>query len=330
MSSLIHTHSDILRPGSGVIAGERVPATVPELLATYAKPTEKADKLQHHILQQAAKHTQHSLLAAFKTNAERAALLSASAPHAGVPLTCIPLDDRPSHYMPTPLFNQFVRMRLQLPPNDTHRLVCNVLQCSQRLRSEQDQVHHHHACQNMTRESIRRHNAVLNTVLHLAQDAGFEASKEEPVRDANGHNKRPDAILTSALPSLPILHIDVSIVHPAAASYSTQSASIKAPLSAAATREKLKHHKYDAVAAKEHARFIPLVMESYGAFGREFDSFLSSLASAAAVHNALNEGEMKRWMKDARWDIAMALQRGNAFMALRTCRAVGFAFESSN
>ena len=70
------------------------------------KPTDKSDKLH----QQAAKRVRRFLLASFKTNAQRAALLSASAPHAGIPLTCIPLDDRPSHYMPTPLFSQYVRM----------------------------------------------------------------------------------------------------------------------------------------------------------------------------------------------------------------------------
>jgi hypothetical protein len=257
---------------------------VPDLLATYAKETDKADRLQHHIQEQAAKHMQHSLLASFKTNVQRAALLSSSAPHAGIPLTCIPLDDRPSHYMPTPLFNQYVRLRLQLPPNDTHRLVCNVLQCSERLSSDEQQTHHHQACKHFTRETIRRHNAVLNTVLRLAQDAGFEAAKEEPVLDAHGHNLRPDAILTSALASQPVLYVDVAIVHPAVSSYRNQSASVKAPLAAAAAREKHKHHKYDAVAAADHARFVPLVMESYGAFGKEFDSFLSCLASAAAVH----------------------------------------------
>ena len=36
-------------------------------------------------------------------------------------------------------------------------------------------------------------------------------------------------------------------------------------LSAAAIREKRKHHLYDAVARSDHALFVPLVMESYGA-----------------------------------------------------------------
>ena len=69
-------------------------------------------------------------------------------------------------------------------------------------------------------------------------------------------------------------------------------------------------------------------MESYGTFGKEFDSVLSCLASAAAVNNTLNEGEMGRWIRDARRDIAMALQRGNAFI-LRTFRAIGFVLNAT-
>ena len=122
----------------------------------------------------------------------------------------------------------------------------------------------------------------------------------------------------------------MSVVHPAASSYSPQSASILKPLTAAAAREKRKHESYDAVAQADQARFGPLVMESYGAFGREFDSFLSDLGTVAAEHCGLNEREMKRWIRNQRRDISMALQRGNALMALRTFRPIGFRFESND
>jgi hypothetical protein len=180
-----------------------------------------------------------------------------------------------------------------------------------------------------SRESTTRHNIILNTVLRLARDAGFATSKEEPVRDEHGRKIRPDAIITSSITSHQVLYLDVSVVHPAATSYNTQSASTLKPLYAAATREKQKHESYDSVARADHAMFVPLVLESYGAFGREFNSFLSSLGSVAAEYCGLMEGEMRKWTRDARRDIAMSLHRGNALMALRTFRPVRFSFESN-
>ena len=331
MTSLSQAHAAILSPNTGVIASDRIPISIPALLATYSKPTPHADGLQHRILNQASKHIQVALLASFNKNAQRAALISASAPHAGIPLTCIPHVDHPTHAMTTATFNQYLRMRLQLPPNDTHRRVCNVLQCSERLPTDQDQVHHHQVCQNMkSRASTVRHNCILSTVLRLARDAGFATAREEPVRDEHGRNIRPDAIITSTVTSHLVLYLDVSVVHPAASSYTSQSASTLKPLAAAMTREKRKHELYDSVARNDHALFVPLVMESYGAFGKEFDSFLSSLGSVAADYCGLNEREMKTWIRDARRDIAMSLHRGNALMALRTFRPIGFRFESND
>jgi hypothetical protein len=231
--------------------------------------------------------------------------------------------------MPNTTFNQYIRMRLQLPPHDNNRLVCNVLQCGTRLPTTHDQVHHHQVCRNMTsREATIRHNYVLNTVLRLARDAGFATAKEEAVRDEHGQKLRPDAIITSTISVHRLLYLDVSVVHPAAKSYSAQSAFVQKPLAAATTREKRKHRLYDAVARTDQAVFIPLVIESYGAFGREFVGFLSSLASVAAEYHGFDEKEMKDWMRDARRDIVFALQGGNALMALHTFRPAGFNFES--
>jgi hypothetical protein len=329
MASLHHSHATILSPNTGVVACDQIPRTVPALVTTYSKPTPYADQLQHRIQQQASKHVHRALLASFTTNAQRAALISASAPHAGIPLTCVPHIDHPNRAMPNTTFNQYIRMRLQLPPHDNNRLVCNVLQCGTRLPTTHDQVHHHQVCRNMTsREATIRHNYVLNTVLRLARDAGFATAKEEPVRDEHGQKLRPDAIITSTISVHRLLYLDVSVVHPAAKSYSAQSAFVQKPLAAATTREKRKHRLYDAVARTDQAVFIPLVIESYGAFGREFVGFLSSLASVAAEYHGFDEKEMKDWMRDARRDIVFALQGGNALMALHTFRPAGFNFES--
>jgi hypothetical protein len=120
------------------------------------------------------------------------------------------------------------------------------------------------------------------------------------------------------------MYIDVSITHPAAQSYNTQAANLTNPLFAAKQRERSKHVKYDAVASQDSARFIPLVLESYGAFGKEFDSFVSVLGSAAADFHGFGVREVSDWIAAAYRDIVVALHSGNALMAMRTIRATSF------
>ena len=324
-SSITLAHATVLTPGTGVVVSDRIPSTVDALLLTYSKPTPLVDGLQHHIQQQCYKHIHRGLLASYTTNAQRAALLSASSSRSGIPLTSIPNADHPTQVMPSALFNQYVRMRLQLPPRDVSPDVCNILQCNTPLTTHIEKTHHYQVCKHIrNREATLRHNKVLNTVLRLARDAGFAASHEEPIRDEKGQKLRPDAIITPSTPNHPTMYIDVSITHPAAQSYSTQAAAITNPLVTAKTREHIKHTKYDNVAAQDNARFVPLVLESYGSFGREFDSFLSVLGSAAADFHGLCERELKKWMACAYHDIVVALHSGNALMALRTLRATSF------
>jgi hypothetical protein len=323
--SLAHAHAALLTPGTGVLASEKLPSTVEALLSTYSQPTPLVDGLQHHIQLQTSKHIQRAILASYTTNAQRAALLSASAPRAGIPLTSIPTADSTGPIMPSAQFDQYVRMRLQLPPRDTSPSACNIMQCGSELSDDIARTHHHQVCKHIrNREATVRHNKVLTTVLRIARDAGFAAAHEEPVRDEKGHKLRPDAIITPCSPQYAIMYIDVSVTHPASLSYNTQAADVTKPLATAKTRERAKHVKYDAVAAQDSARFIPLVLESYGAFGREFDSFLSLLGSAAADFHGFSEREVRTWVASAYRDIVVALHSGNALMAMRTLRATSF------
>ena len=134
-SSIALAHATVLTPGTGVV--------VSALLSTYSKPTPLVDGLQHHIQQLSYKYSQRGLLASFTTNAQRAALLSASALRAGIPLTSIPNADHPTPVMPSNLYNQYVRMRLQLPPRDTPQSMCNILQCNTPLTTNVEQIHHY-------------------------------------------------------------------------------------------------------------------------------------------------------------------------------------------
>jgi hypothetical protein len=186
-ASLSRAHATVLTPGTGVVASEKLPSTVEALLTTYSQPTPLVDGLQHHIQMQASKHIQRAVLASYTSNAQRAALLSASAPRAGTPLTSIPSADNPGLVMPSVQFDQYVRMRLQLPPRDIASATCNVLQCGAQLSDDIARTHHHQVCKLIrNREATVRHNKVLTTVLRLARDAGFAAAHEEPVRDEKG------------------------------------------------------------------------------------------------------------------------------------------------
>jgi hypothetical protein len=77
-------------------------------------------------------------------------------------------------------------------------------------------------------------------------------------------------------------HFDVSIINPLGLSYIQHAA--KRQLGAASQREKDKRNKYDGLCNTINAEFIPVVIESYGGFGDEFQLFTDRLRNIASQH----------------------------------------------
>lgn len=92
----------------------------------------------------------------------------------------------------------------------------------------------------------------------------------EPVFDSQDDSRADAHFFFSSMTS----YVDVSVVHPAAPSYVKQA---HRALSAALTREKQKDSLYQQRATSQGASFFPFVVETFGAFGKKAQSFISKL-----------------------------------------------------
>src|SRR4051794_19692731 len=86
--------------------------------------------------------------------------------------------------------------------------------------------------------------------------------------------KRPDAVITGCIERW---MIDVSVINPTSRSYKG-TASGRAP-----AREAQKSKKFDELAAREQATFVPFVLETYGTWGADALEFLRTLADEAVA-----------------------------------------------
>ena len=99
--------------------------------------------------------------------------------------------------------------------------------------------------------------------------------------------------------------VDVSVTHPACESLVNTGQKM---LACASEREVMKTEKYKNIAANENMQFIPLVLESTGAFGRHLTRNLKSLAMQAEDERVMSQREFLQY---SRASIAFALHRGN-------------------
>jgi hypothetical protein len=221
-------------------------------------------------------------------------------------------------------FRYAVRHRLGMAPLDQLPLACP---CGTLVVT----TDHAHVCSHNKRAWTVRHNGILRTLERLASAAGYVVQHEPgfaaPVAvggrqaaaiagaDIVAAGLRPDCLLIGAHKTVAI---DVSVACPTAASY--VKAAARTALATASVREATKLAKYDALCAEHGWRMVPFVMESYGAFGRRALDFLGTMLAYATEQ--YQPFELKR----ARQELAVALQRGNAMVALQACvnaRAVG-------
>jgi hypothetical protein len=149
---------------------------------------------------------------------------------------------------------------------------------------------------------------VLRALSVVCAQAGINAELEYRSFAERDDRLRPDARLTA--PDIDLI-TDVQVTTPSARSLATASAA--KTLHAASLRESQKTAKYRAYAEREGVRFLPFVVEAFGAFGKQSQHILSIIAAHYA--------ESDRWASSdsgfsfdfwASAVIAVALQRGNA------------------
>lgn len=134
----------------------------------------------------------------------------------------------------------------------------------------------------------------------------------EPVVDSQDDSRADAHFFFSSMTS----YVDVSVVHPAAPSYVKQA---HRALSAALTREKQKDSLYQQRATSQGASFFPFVVETFGAFGKKAQSFISKLQDESLANGVLDIDSLpvKSYLTRA---ISFCLQSGNATLLLEGAR----------
>ncbi len=299
LTTLKQCHTCLLTANTGVVPSDRIPTDFVTMLSTYSSidSASKSRQIQHHITGQVNKFAYTNLLTR-STPIQRAMLGSASAPSAGLAFTVIPTCSEFS--FTSPYFNQITRLRLGLPYYDQHAIPDD---------------HNHDRDQ---QGEIFRHNLVAHSIIRIAQDAGYETSREVNLLDDTGVGRRVDAVLYSQYASRPSIMVDVSIVDPCAPSHIKPAASKS--LACASTREKEKDKTYLPIVKQNHGIFYPLVAETYGGFGNKLTRFLKLLQMDAIDHHQLSETESQAWLHKAKCSVATALQLGNAKILNRLMR----------
>ena len=153
-----------------------------------------------------------------------------------------------------------------------------------------------------------RHNRIVSVLAQFVASAGG-LFIPEPRGFVDTDGRRPDGVMALAGPEVAT---DVSVVHPGAASY--RVAASKRRCAAADGRAKVKHGLYDTPARAQGMTFVPFVVESYRALHREAAAMVKCVAKAALEEAACDGGAPAVTVRGIRQRVAVALQRGNAWV----------------
>ena len=232
-------------------------------------------------------------------DAGRARILSLRNRPAGLWLSTLPTFT--SYALSNQQFQIALRLRLGLKQ---HPMLSDVCVCGESLAEDPS---HFLGCQRLAPRSVtRRHNSIVHTLARLAREFGVEMHVEprESRHMVDGKDRHPD-LRSYRLNAL----VDVAIVHPCARTYVAGAAVVRG--SAAKTRERDKHRKYDECAKREGVPFYSFILEGFGLIGSEAVKYVDALISAESTHPSYitDPRQMRPYFMRT---LAFALQRGNA------------------
>jgi hypothetical protein len=252
----------------------------------------------------AIQEKKHEQFVATLSQEGKARLLSASQPSASIWLTTLPEEDK-----------------LVLSNHDfcaaiRHRLAISSARCESTCQCDPSQgpvvpSQHPHVCLRLKKEETnQRHEKIVKTLADLCTLAGVSHSFScHLIRPARREEEKENLIrpdLYVYLPNGETAMIDVSVVFPAGATYVNNKGSAVKSLAAANDRAKEKVRKYGELANLNRMKFVPFILESFGAIGKEAKQFISSLVEDLPEKNQLYAYCLRR--------LSIALQRGNARM----------------
>ena len=174
-----------------------------------------------------------------------------------------------------------------------------------------DDLDHAMTCLSIRKTVTLRHNMLTATWRRIASRSGVTSTAEPLIRQLPGAQgaaaaARPDSRgdLLLILPS-GLTVVDISVIHPAAASYVRAAA--RSAGSAAATRDARKRALYRTADPNGYA-FTPLSVETYGRLGEPAMELLNALAGVAAAGGTVFKAG---FVTNALRELSITLCRGN-------------------
>ena len=168
-------------------------------------------------------------------------------------------------------------------------------------------IDHAMACSILSGAKHMRHRILIETWRQIASRAGV-ASSAEPLLHKMGAAATPTSAergdILLALPDALAIG-DVSVIHPAAASYSAAAA--RSEGAASRIRDAEKRRKY-AQAEPAGYPFIPLTSETFGRLGAPAMQLLNDLAARASASGTVQKDS---FVKSALRDLSITLCKGN-------------------
>jgi hypothetical protein len=257
--------------------------------------------------------------AALLPNKTRARIASLASRHSMRWASQVP--QSPELTLSNPEFRLSVRTVLGLPLSDNLPMLCP---CNKGVRPSDPEQHDHpltcplhkKRAQNVRHDNLRR--AIASVATHAAglsqQPEMHHSSDPTAPPESQMHQRayRPDLVLTGGNP--PVLHIDVTVVHPAAASHVAGAARRARDTVKKAEQQKEKESKEWA----EHVgvRFLAFGIETYGALGPQALRVVDHIARAAAALPSrpafVDADPATRVRNELLNRVSIELQRGNA------------------
>jgi hypothetical protein len=173
-------------------------------------------------------------------------------------------------------FQQAARMRCGLPPAPHMPSHCH---CGVNLLNDAYHCLSHSAGNS---EAIQGHNNIAKVIAREVRRAGGKAWIEPRFQLPGQDDEHTDIRIALGAE---LIYVDVSIVHPTSASYLSHS--IAASLGAARQAEIRKNRQYLERARREHASFVPFIIETYGGFGSAARKLVNKLANYATTGSEL-------------------------------------------
>lgn len=292
----------------GLAASQHIPTDGTDDVAFYAADDRRAVKLQRTLTRAAQELAFASLLSASPAKEDRARLLAASAPKAGLFLTVLPA--QPHLRLNDAEFGLAVRFRVGLPPTDLMPAYCR--SCGVRAGDLLLDPWHGLSCHRARSAAITaRHDSVVRLLAQWITRLGGSARLEpRPPRDnpvADGGRRRPDLDVTLGASRY---LVDVTIRHPCAQSHVAMGGRSRLAVAEQAEKAKSTYHAATTSAARPKAVFVPFVVETFGGVGKQACAFIKQvLRLAGDLAYVWAPKELVYGLPQA---VAVAVQRGNA------------------